>query len=106
MPGADKVGLVEHATAGDAAALDRFGRALQDGGFMPLTFEATDVAWAQATPGNVVATIVVKAAEPASRRRLHLPMEFTPLRDLATDPADRGSAAGTGRGRPSPTPTR
>ena len=29
-------------------------------------------------PGNVVANVTVKAAEPAGRRRLHLPMEFTP----------------------------
>ena len=46
-----------------------------------MTFEARDLAWAQATPGNVVATIVVKAAEPAAGGDFTFPMEFTPLRD-------------------------
>ena len=46
IPGTDKVGLVQHGTPADAAALDRFGKALQDSGYAPLTFEATDLTWA------------------------------------------------------------
>ena len=106
VPGADKVGLVEHATAGDAAALDRFGRALQDGGFMPLTFEATDVAWAPATPGNVVATIAVKAPNRQAGGDFTFPMEFTVARgswQLTRQTADLLLELG---GAASPTPTR
>ncbi len=61
VPGADKVVLVEQGTADDAAALDKFGRALADNGFTPLTFEATDLAWSQTEPANVVATVKVTA---------------------------------------------
>ena len=62
IAGSEKVGLVEYATADDAAALDRFGRALRDGGFMPLSFEATDLTWSQSHQGNVVANVVIKPA--------------------------------------------
>jgi hypothetical protein len=78
VPGADKVGLVEYATADDAAALDRFGKALQDGGFMPLTFEAQDLTWAQTHPGNVVANIVMKTANRQTGGDFTFPMEFSP----------------------------
>ena len=47
VPGADKIGLVELATADDAAALDKFGRALADNGALPLTFDATDLKWSE-----------------------------------------------------------
>ena len=40
VPGADKIGLVELATADDAAALDKFGKALADNGALPLTFDS------------------------------------------------------------------
>jgi hypothetical protein len=78
LPGAEKVGLVEYATADDAAALDRFGRALRDGGFMPLSFEATELTWSQAHQGNVVATIVVKTANRQAGGDFTFPMEFSP----------------------------
>ena len=81
VPGADKVGLVEHGTAADAEALDKFGRALADSGFMPLTFEATDLAWSQSDPGNVLATITAKAANRPSGGDFTFPMEFTPVRN-------------------------
>ncbi|WP_026356591.1 hypothetical protein [Mycobacterium sp. 141] len=79
VPGANKVGLVEYSTADDAAALDKFGRALADDGFTPLNFEAKDLAWSQSEPGNVVATITVTA--PLSKdpgKQFSFPMEFTP----------------------------
>ena len=62
VPGADKVGLVEFATVDDAAALDRFGRALADSGALPLTFDATDLKWSESELGNVVATVNVTTA--------------------------------------------
>ena len=78
IPGSEKVGLVEHATADDAAALDRFGRALRDGGYMPLSFEATDLTWSQSHQGNVVANVVIKTANRQAGRDFAFPMEFSP----------------------------
>ncbi|HVQ49331.1 MAG TPA: hypothetical protein VMS92_04720, partial [Mycobacterium sp.] len=46
IPGTDKVGLVQNGTPADAAALDRFAKALHDSGYEPLTFEAADLMWA------------------------------------------------------------
>jgi hypothetical protein len=77
IPGADKVDLVESATADDAAALDRFGRALSDSGFTPLTFEAHDMVWGTTDPGNVVANISIKTANPQAGD-FSFPMEFSP----------------------------
>jgi len=80
VAGADKVGLVELATADDAAALDKFGKALADNGALPLSFEATDLKWSEADPGNVVATVdVTTANDPPGT--FSFPMEFTPVRD-------------------------
>lgn len=78
IAGSEKVGLVEYATADDAAALDRFGRALRDGGFMPLSFEATDLTWSQSHQGNVVANVVIKPANRQAGRDFTFPMEFSP----------------------------
>jgi hypothetical protein len=80
IPGTDKVGLVQHGTPADAAALDRFGKALQDSGYAPLTFEATDLTWAQDQPGNVIANITVTTANPQAGGNLKFPMEFSPRR--------------------------
>ncbi|CDO33469.1 LppK protein [Mycolicibacterium vulneris] len=81
VPGADKVVLVEQGTADDAAALDKFGKALADNGFTPLTFEATDLAWSQTEPANVVATVKVTSGGDGSARDFSFPMEFTPHGD-------------------------
>jgi hypothetical protein len=81
IPGSDKVGLVQHGTPADAAALDRFAKALQDSGYAPLTFEATDLMWAQDQPGNVITTITIKAAGPQNGTDLKFPMEFSPQQD-------------------------
>jgi uncharacterized lipoprotein YbaY len=77
IPGADKVGLVQYATADDAAALDRFGQALNDGGFTPVTFDATELAFSQSNPNNVVATITVSTAN--QQGPFVFPMEFNPV---------------------------
>lgn len=80
VPGADKVGLVELATADDAAALDKFGKALADNGALPLTFEAVDLKWSETEPGNVVATVnVTTANDPPGK--FSFPMEFAPVHD-------------------------
>jgi hypothetical protein len=80
IPGAEKVGLVEDTTADDAAALDRFGRALRDGGYMPLSFEATDLTWSQSHQGNVVANVIIKTANRQAGGDFRFPMEFSPTR--------------------------
>lgn len=80
VPGAQKTDLVELATADDAAALDKFGKALADNGALPLTFEATDLKWSDTEAGNVVAAVnVTTASKPPGT--FNFPMEFTPARD-------------------------
>jgi hypothetical protein len=76
VPGAQKTGLVEMATADDAAALDRFAKALADNGALPLTFDVTDMKWSDTQEGNVVATVNVTTSNkpPAN---FSFPMEFT-----------------------------
>jgi hypothetical protein len=82
IPGTDKVALVQNGTPADAAALDRFGKALRDGGYMPLTFEAQDLTWAQDQQGDVIANITITTANPqAAGRDLKFPMEFSPQQD-------------------------
>lgn len=107
VAGADKVGLVEEATPSDAAALDKFGRALADNGFTPLNFEATELAWSPTEPENVVATIKVTTA--AGDQAFSFPMEFTPnagdwqlTRHTADMLLEMGAAGGPA---PPPTPT-
>ena len=59
-PGTDKIGLVEYGTPADAAALDRFAKALRDSGYAPVTFEAADLTWAQDQTGNVISNVTIK----------------------------------------------
>lgn len=109
VPGADKVGLVEQGTADDAAALDKFSRALVDNGFAPLTFEATDLAWSQTEPANVVATVNVTAGEEDSERDFSFPMEFTQHGgewQLTRHTADLLLVMGGGAQPPAPPPPR
>ena len=81
ISGPDKVSLIQNGTPDDAAALDRFGKALRDSGYAPLTFEATDLTWAQDQPGNVIANITIKAGGPQAGKDLEFPMEFSPQQD-------------------------
>jgi hypothetical protein len=82
IPGPDKVGLVQLGTPADAAALDRFTKALTDSGYAPLTFEATDLMWAQDQTGNVIANVAMKPGGPqATDKTLKFPMEFSPQGD-------------------------
>jgi hypothetical protein len=77
IPGNQKVGLIEQGTPAEAAALDRFAVALRDNGALPLTFEARDLVWSQAEPDNVVATVVIRTANPQGNE-FTFPMEFAP----------------------------
>ncbi len=78
VPGADKVGLVEGATAESAGTLDNFTNALRDNGYLPITFAATDVAWSDKNPSHVRATVTVNTAQ-ANNGKFTFPMEFTPF---------------------------
>ena len=81
IPGTDKIGLVEYGTPADAAALDRFAKALHDSGYAPVTFAAADLTWAQEQTGNVIANVTINAANPQAGKDLKIPMEFSPQQD-------------------------
>ncbi|MDQ2637311.1 MAG: hypothetical protein M3Y83_10585, partial [Actinomycetota bacterium] len=83
--------------------LDKFARALADGGFAPLTVEAQDMNWSQG--GDIVARIVIKPADPQADD-FTFPMEFSPSPanwQLTRQTADVLLYADK---EPSPTPTR
>jgi hypothetical protein len=80
VPGSAKTDLVELATADDAAALDKFGKALADNGALPLAFEAVDLKWSDTESGNVVATVNVTTANKPPGK-FSFPMEFAPVHD-------------------------
>ena len=106
VPGADKIDLVELATADDAAALDKFGKALADSGALPLTFAATDLKWSETETGNVVAAVDVTTANKPPGK-FSFPMEFTPVRDqweLTRKTADLLLDFGTAQTATSPPP--
>lgn len=110
LAGDQKVALIEGRTAGEAPDLDRFGIALRDNGSLPLTFEARDLAWSQSDPGNVVATVLVRTANPADGE-FSYPMEFARAGDswqLTQQTADLllGLGGETTEPPPPPTPTR
>ncbi|KZS71302.1 hypothetical protein A4G26_25125 [Mycobacterium kansasii] len=77
VSGADKVNLVEDATPETAAALDRFTTAARDGGYLPLSFAASNIAWSDGDPADVTATIVVTTAK-TDDHEFTFPMEFKP----------------------------
>ncbi len=78
VPGASKVNLVEGATPESAATLDKFTNALRDNGYLPMTFNANDIAWSDKNPSNVKASIAVHTAQ-ANNPNFTFPMEFTPF---------------------------
>lgn len=77
VPGAEKLPLVQGATAADTPALDNFARALQDSHLVPLIFTATGLAWSDRDPGNVVATVAAAGPDPKAGG-FSFPMEFAP----------------------------
>nr|WP_308124128.1 hypothetical protein [Mycolicibacterium xanthum] len=116
VPGDQKVVLIEDGSADEAAGLDRFAAALRDNGALPLTFEARDLAWSQSDPGNVVATVVVRTANPEGNEFTY-PMEFAPASGswqltrqtadllLALDPGASATATPAPAPAPAPAPT-
>lgn len=76
VPGTAKLALVQDATPGDAATLDRFATALKDSGYTPPTFAAGDLSWSDANPVDVLATITV--TRPDHDGGGSFPMEFAP----------------------------
>jgi hypothetical protein len=113
VPGADKVALIQYGTPADAAALDRFAKAIHDSGYAPMAYEASDLTWAQDQPGNVLANITMKPGGPqAGDKTLKFPMEFSPQQDtwqLTRQTADQLLQMGqqpTPAPTPTPTPTR
>jgi hypothetical protein len=81
VPGDAKVALVEGASSADAAKLDKFGKALQDSGYLPLGFTAENIAWAASAPGNVTSDVTVHSQNPAMTNGFTFPMEFKPAPD-------------------------
>ncbi|MCZ8380795.1 hypothetical protein O6P37_18155 [Mycobacterium sp. CPCC 205372] len=76
VPGAEKTTFVEEATNADTEALDRFGRALTDNGYHPMTFDAADLAWSESDPGNVTATVIARTPAGREGGDFTFPMEF------------------------------
>ena len=81
VPAEQKVGLVQYAHGRRRPALDQLRRgSARTVGYVPLTVDATDLAWA-GEPGNVVGQRHDRLEQPARRRAVHVPMEFSPMRD-------------------------
>jgi hypothetical protein len=78
VPSASKVNLVEGATPESTPNLDKFTNALRDNGYLPMTFNANDIAWSDKNPSNVKATIAIHTAQ-ANNANFSFPMEFTPF---------------------------
>jgi hypothetical protein len=91
VPGGEKIGLIEKAGPGDAAALDRFARALADNGYHPMTFDTADLAWAP-SGDDVVATVIARTPPGHTGGDFTFPMEFARTPDggfqLTRDSAD------------------
>jgi hypothetical protein len=79
VPAEQKVGVVQYATVDDEPALARFGQALKDSGFVPVTVTAEDLKWST-SPGNVTATVTIASPNPAVQPFTY-PLEFSPLHD-------------------------
>ena len=107
VPGSNKVSLVEGATPESAATLDKFTNALRDGGYLPMTFVARDLAWSDKNPSNVTATVIVNTAHP-NNRVFTFPMEFTPFQggwQLSRKTAEMLPCRENSTPSPSPSPT-
>jgi hypothetical protein len=79
VPAEQKVDLVQFATVDDESTLTKFGQALKDNGYVPVTVSAADLKWS-ATPGNVTASITIASPNPTVNPFAY-PMEFSPMHD-------------------------
>ena len=77
VPGAAKLSLVEGATPESAGVFDQFAKALHNGGYAPVKFDARDIGWSDRDPAGVVANINVSSPNPRGPR-FSFPMEFKP----------------------------
>ncbi len=75
VPGAEKTGLIDSPVPGDAAALDKWGQALRQNGYDPVTFEARDLRWVQGAPDKITAVVGLKTENPQAGD-FSYPMEF------------------------------
>lgn len=76
VPGAEKTALIESAAPADAAAMDKFGVALRQAGYDPVSFEARDLRWVQGSTERVSALVTLKTENPQAGDFTY-PMEFT-----------------------------
>jgi hypothetical protein len=107
VPGTQKLSLVESATPDDAAALEKFATALVDGGYAPPTFNATDIAWSDKDPADVVATVNVTSPN-RDAPGFSFPMEFKPYQggwQLSHQTADMLLGLGNSQTATPPEPT-
>ena len=107
VPGAQKVSLIEGATADNAAQIDKFGKALQDNQFTPLDFTAENIAWSDTEAGDVNADVKVRTQNPALGGGFTFPMEFRPFQggwQLSRTTADILLTLGQNQGSPPPSP--
>jgi hypothetical protein len=105
VPGTQKLNLVESATPDNAAALEKFATALVDGGYSPVTFNATDIAWSDKDPADVAATVNVTSPNAPG---FSFPMEFKPYQgawQLSHQTADMLLGFGNSQTGPPPAPT-
>ena len=63
VPGTEKLSLIEGASPDSAAKLDKFSTALRDGGYLPMTFAASNITWSDKNPSFVTATVSVNTAQ-------------------------------------------
>jgi hypothetical protein len=106
VPGAEKTGLIESPVPGDAAALDKWGQALRQNGYDPVTFEARDLRWVQGAPDKISAVVSLKTENPQAGD-FSYPMEFILTGNswqLARRSADELLGEDAPQGSPSTTP--
>ncbi|BBX02661.1 hypothetical protein [Mycolicibacterium moriokaense] len=100
VPGAEKTALIEDAAPTDAAAMDKFGVALRQAGYDPVSFEARDLRWVQGSTDRVSALVTLKTENPQAGDFTY-PMEFT-LADGSWQLARRTADELLGENSPAP----
>jgi hypothetical protein len=109
IPTPDKLNLIQLSTPEDATAIDKFDKAVTDGGYRPLTFEANDLGWSAKAGGNVLTNMVINTANAQAGEggAFNFPMEFAPDQggwQLTRDSADQLLQYGAGPSTPPPAP--
>ncbi|RWA23574.1 hypothetical protein MBRU_01740 [Mycolicibacterium brumae DSM 44177] len=76
VPGNQKLSLIDGSTAGDAAALEGLTKAMADNHVLPLTVEASDLAWVDGQDKTVTATVTITPSGDKYDKPFSYPMEF------------------------------